>query len=952
METEERIWRKCKHDLTCFTISASTNKCLNLDVLASVRSLIVNDSTSAKTISDILENLAQCLKPGLEPSLHYILKLLSDLAVHHSHLSHFIFDKVHSFASVCTDATNLTTEALEVLMMISDHDQSSKISAASVFNEKFFLSLCFSSSVSVRSWLLHNAKRFHVPWDVLLTVFLGFTKDPYPLVRRDALGCLLGLCNGADINDPQLIKECYNRAVELLSDANTFVRSVAIRVVAEWGCILAVLDNKVAGRDWLDAVFVQICSKARDMSVEVRTETFLALGQINVVSEDLLLQTLSKKIPETMKGRKIFGNLPLSNVAGVFLHGLEDEFSEVRISACTSLGRLSIISVQFANGALDMLLSLLNDDSMAVRLQSLETMSHMATCHCLHVRERHMHILLGTLVDNNTLIRRSARNFLKKLKLQTIGIFKSAISGLLTNLEVNPEDEDDIFSVIFHVGRSRAKFASGFVNDISLEVGPSCEGEMRLDQARIVAMLILAISASASHKQSVNQISAKMFSYAIPFLGRVAHALRDASNQDDLLSYLCCHSKFVPLFTPVKEAEVAPSFAEESSTMNDKERINQEVTLMQSSCYRESLFKNNLRDTRDFIPAQECRNKVDNMHEEAIYTVKLILRVVAETWPLIKSGFTEEARQTSRSCKEELATISTRSDESVGLLAFSSQYIGVLQLLTKVWEYFFPPLKYHGGGTRFLDCLLEKLDAKLRRLRYTFIGFSKDEEVHVLELILLSSVLRLCKVETCNRSVLKRLDSTISRVEILCGGRTGFSGAGSVECSTIDDAIQVSRGDGRTKDLCFAAIHMRIRKQADSFLSEIFAELEVYDVSNHDLPRVKGLGVSFWFRVSLWMVCIRSRTYLGFSRCHSYSVDYAVLEASSKSPCDVPCLISFFSFAIPEFRTCIPNSFNEYASLGIEPRSLDSNWNALKWCPSGLLTYKCFLRQVYLPELS
>ncbi|KAK9159201.1 hypothetical protein Scep_005775 [Stephania cephalantha] len=941
METEERIWSNCKRDLTCFTIiSESTNKCLRLHVVASVRSLIVNDSTSAETISDVFETLSLCLKPGLQPSLNYTLKLLSDLAVHHPHLSHSIFDKVRSFACVCT-------EALEVLVMISDRDQSSNVSAASVFDEKLFFSLCFSSSASVRSWLLSNAKRFHVPWDVLVTVFLGFTKDPYPFVRRDALGCLVGLCNVADTKDPHLIEECYDRAVDLLSDANAFVRSMAVRAVAECGRILAVLDNEVANRDWLDAVFAQICSKARDMSVEVRTETFLALGQINVGSEDILLQTLSKKMTETMRERKIFRNLPPSNVAGVFLHGLEDEFSEVRISACISLGRLSINSVQFANGALDMLLAILNDDSMVVRLQSLGTMSHMATCHCLDVQERHMHMLLGALVDNNTLIRRSARNFLKKLKLRTIGIFKSAISGLLTNLEANPEDEDDIFSVIFHIGRSHANFASGFVNDTSLEVGPSCEGEMRLDQARVVAMLILAISASVSLKHSVNRISARMFSYAIPFLGRIAHAFRDASNQDNLLSYLCYHSKFVPLFTPVKEAEFAPSFTEESTTMNsDKGRINQEVTLMESSCYRESLFKNNLRDTTDPIPAQECRNKVDNMHEEAIYTVKLILRVAAENWPLIKSGFTEEARQTLRSCKEELATISTRSDESVGLLAFSSQYIGVLRLLTKVWEYFFPRLKYRGGGTRFLDCLLEKLDSKLRRLRCTFTGFSKDEEVQVLELILLSSVLRLCKVETCNLSVLKRLHSTISRVEILCGVpelsdfvselRSRFLG------SSLDDEASYHLIPFKNiielftlKQIVFSGEFKHIRAELD-FLDE---------VSENALPFIPGLPVGIKFQITLYNVSAQDRLWLKMAS--EDQTQFVFLDASQVKATET---VSKLTLTAPFYRTPKAASFSIRTCIGKECSTIDDAIQVYRGQggPKHELAFLCKEKEVHL----
>ncbi|KAK9168024.1 hypothetical protein Syun_000164 [Stephania yunnanensis] len=713
------------------------------------------------------------------------------------------------------------------------------------------------------------------------------------------------------------------------------------------------------------------------MSVEVRTETFLALGQINVGSEDILFQTLSKKMTETMRERKIFRNLPPSNVAGVFLHGLEDEFSEIRISACKSLGRLSINSVQFANGALDMLLTILNDDSMVVRMQSLETMSHMATCHCLDVQERHMHMLLGALVDNNTLIRRLARNFLKKLKLRTIGIFKSAISGLLTNLEANPEDEDDIFSVIFHIGRSHAKFASGFVNDTSLEVGPSCEGEMRLDQARVVAMLILAISASVSLKHSVNRISARMFSYAIPFLGRIAHAFRDASNQDNLLSYLCYHSKFVPLFTPVKEAEFAPSFTEESTTMNnDKGRINQEVTLMESSCYRESLFKNNLRDTRDSIPAQECRNKVDNMHEEAIYTVKLILRVAAENWPLIKSGSTEEARQTLRrlilvasfgfenvfyACRAfENAMKDGRWEGVVRIQAFgiiefglpkktpvtcwfTNAYVYMQELQGRVGNNIH---KYRGGGTRFLDCLLEKLDSKLRRLRCTFTGFSKDEEVHVLELILLSSVLRLCKVETCNLSVLKRLHSTISCLEILCGVpelsdfvselRSRFLG------SSLDDEASYHLIPFKNiielftlKQIVFSGEFKHIRAELD-FLDE---------VSENALPFIPGLPVGIKFQITLYNVSAQDRLWLKMAS--EDQTQFVFLDVSQVKATET---VSKLTLTAPFYRTPKAASFSIRTCIGKECSTIDDAIQVYRGegGPKHELAFLCKEKEVHL----
>ena len=75
---------------------------------------------------------------------------------------------------------------------------------------------------------------------------------------------------------------------------------------------------------------------ARDMSVEVRVEALSALRKIEVVSEDILLQTLSKRVLGIVKEKRTFGQccneqfeIMASSAAGALLHGLEDEFFEV-----------------------------------------------------------------------------------------------------------------------------------------------------------------------------------------------------------------------------------------------------------------------------------------------------------------------------------------------------------------------------------------------------------------------------------------------------------------------------------------------------------------------------------------------------------------------------------------------------------------------------------------------
>ncbi|CAH9118437.1 unnamed protein product, partial [Cuscuta epithymum] len=104
----------------------------------------------------------------------------------------------------------------------------------------------------------------------------------------------------------------------------------------------------------------------RDMSVKVRIQAFNSLGNVELVSKDLLLLTLSKKASPAMKEKNFPGQfttksskLPASSAAFAFVNGLEDEFYEVRSSACRALQRLTILSADFAGEAIDLLVDVL-----------------------------------------------------------------------------------------------------------------------------------------------------------------------------------------------------------------------------------------------------------------------------------------------------------------------------------------------------------------------------------------------------------------------------------------------------------------------------------------------------------------------------------------------------------------------------------------------------------------
>ena len=67
---------------------------------------------------------------------------------------------------------------------------------------------------------------------------------------------------------------------------------------------------------------------------------------------------------------------------------------QVRTVPCKTLGALAKLSNQYAQKALDLLMDMMNDDTEAVRLQTLQALFDMATYGCLSMQEKHMHMVL------------------------------------------------------------------------------------------------------------------------------------------------------------------------------------------------------------------------------------------------------------------------------------------------------------------------------------------------------------------------------------------------------------------------------------------------------------------------------------------------------------------------------------------------------------------------------
>ncbi|KAI3472839.1 hypothetical protein Pfo_029968 [Paulownia fortunei] len=883
-----------------------------------VISLITNPLTSDPTLTSLLETLILHLQ-NPNSNYHRILSLLSALSHHHPRLRHRIAAAAHAFIILPSTPTPSLPHALPLL------DPAHSTPLDPFFDESLFLSLCFWECVKTRRWILKNVSKFRVRPSVLLTVLLGLTKDPYPYIREAALDGLVMLSNGIVVEDQSLVEGCYFRAVELLFDAENSVRCSAVRAVSEWGQLLVALNPDKTKSDWSDALFVQLCLMVRDTDVEIRVAAFNALGKFQTVSEDILLQTLSKKALVANKEKNYPGQytpklfkIPATAAAFTFVHGLEDEFYQKICLSC--FANADSLSTEFAGGAVHILMDMLNDDSVVVRLQALETLHHMAMHDHLKVEESHLHMFFGALIDDNALIRSAVRKTLQLTKLQKLPMFRSCIDGLIRNLELYPQDEADIFYVLHKIGRTHGKFVTSIIHEVSQELEPSFDGKLGFNKVRTAAFLVLAISAPVSLDRQICNIPPQMFSYAVTLLGRLSCGLVDVMDQNALLAYLSHCSRFT----------VASTFENFEGEVLDFHLEDSYINLWKKSME----LKKVTTSLHDYLL---------NSHVKATSCMEIVFRKVVDLWPLIQLGCMNEVVRTLRAKKFFL-----RSRQPAGVLVFALKYLHVIKLLGKAWSCYFSLRNLQFKGMGVLDALLGKTERRLKEMLYRFAGLSRGEKLHILELMLLTYTLRLSYGGTCCfEDYMNKVNSVLCRVEYL-------DKEGSIELSHFVIELQnISCEIGNSEDGPIHKLNL-LQKSLNLFslkhivlsgeLKYLDAELEVCDNDlQNPLPFISGLPVGVPFDITLYNISSETRLWLAITLGEK-STQFVFLDLHEFGGCNA---IRKFTFIAPFFRTPKVKHFLLKVSIAMECLSEDEQF---KQCngPKHELIHLCKGKEVHL----
>ncbi|CAP36948.1 Protein CBG19769 [Caenorhabditis briggsae] len=368
----------------------------------------------------------------------------------------------------------------------------------------------------------------------------------------------------------KLSKKVYFVAKEFLKDTDSDVRIAAIRLLIGFANNMGhemILKKKGesgvgdAQTTISDDAFSAICDAMNDIEIAVRVEAAQTLGDFQMVSEDLIYQTLDKKMMRTAANKQVVKveqslfalskkasankdrrwkfakkapkpaetrggwsrGKELNAVApgeeekkneeeeeesiiphgacGAFVSALEDEFMDVRKAAVYSLGRLACNRPAFAVSALEYLADMFNDEIADVRLDAINALTPLVAHGQLNSEQ--LNVISKCLDDAMPEARQAMRELLKRAQFVDVNCVEMCVKALLACLKRFPKDKEQIYGCMADIGNNHSVQVQAIMRsllDIHLIFHTR---EPSIDDQEYVGKLIMVLNAAASQPSLV-----------------------------------------------------------------------------------------------------------------------------------------------------------------------------------------------------------------------------------------------------------------------------------------------------------------------------------------------------------------------------------------------------------------------------------------------------------------
>ncbi|KAJ1728784.1 hypothetical protein LPJ72_005304, partial [Coemansia sp. Benny D160-2] len=392
----------------------------------------------------------------------------------------------------------------------------------------------------------------------LFDVVCRYTADSHPKVRQTALATLARHHTvGA-----RLAVDTYDDCVVATKDDYEQVRLAAVELV--WMVGTAYPDHPVVIHKHgttdtirlLDDAFVKICDMVNDCSVVVRQRACAMLGRFTNVDAKFLSQTFSKQVMSNLRrfaaraprgyagrnrgvrtggggGRAAIptpeGDADVesdefrlldSGAAGAFVHGLEDEYQEVRDAAIESITELCAASADFSAKAVDFLVDMFNDSSDRVRACAIHALTSIGDRALIQITEEQLSIALSAMKDSSSRVRAGIYRFLSVATLARAEWIERLVAGFRANLErYAHDDQHAIYATLRMLGQNHSHIVSiAFARSLLGISEHYLSREARIDDAVYAGNVILLMNTKPPSRAAIAAALPDYVSTHLPYL--------------------------------------------------------------------------------------------------------------------------------------------------------------------------------------------------------------------------------------------------------------------------------------------------------------------------------------------------------------------------------------------------------------------------------------------------
>ncbi|KAJ2806968.1 hypothetical protein H4R20_001481, partial [Coemansia guatemalensis] len=388
--------------------------------------------------------------------------------------------------------------------------------------------------------------------DTAIEAMCRYCSDSHPKVRQAALGGILQ----QHMMGVGLAVEMYDDFVVATKDDFEQVRLVAMELV--WAISSSWPEHPVVIQQHgtieiirlLDDAFVKLCDMVNDSSVVVRQRACAILGRFTEVSSRFLAQTFSKQVMSHLRrfvprGRGYAGRnrgvragqaaIPTpkgdadveseefklldSGAAGAFVHGLEDEYQEVRDAAIESITELSFASAEFSAKAVDFLVDMFNDSSDRVRLCAIRALVAIGRRAPLQLTEEQLSIALSAMRDASASVRRGVYNVLSVASLAKGEWLQRLMDDVRGCLERHSEDQLDVYRALASLGRTHTQLIDASFVRTLLDISEHyLNREARIDDPVYAGNVILIMNTARGTRQRLATVLPDYVFSHLPYL--------------------------------------------------------------------------------------------------------------------------------------------------------------------------------------------------------------------------------------------------------------------------------------------------------------------------------------------------------------------------------------------------------------------------------------------------